>query len=159
MKKRQFNFAVLVICIIIVFALLGGIGSIFSSKSTNSEWYQSVRPSITPPNWIFPVVWNFLFVLISFSLYYAWTNSRNKKQKRNITILFGINFIFNILWTVLFFGLRQTILSFVDLIFLLMSIIILIIFVRKISIKSAWLLVPYLIWITFAGILNFLIAF
>lgn len=159
MKKKKFNFTVLTICIVIVFVLLGGIGSIFSSKNTNSEWYQSVKPSITPPSWVFPVVWNFLFVLISFSLYYAWTNSRNKKQKRNIAILFGINFIFNILWTILFFGLKQTVFSFIDLILLWISIAVLITFVKKINIKSALLLVPYLIWVTFAGILNFLIAF
>jgi tryptophan-rich sensory protein len=159
MKKKGINWKVLIICLLIVFVLVGGIGSLFTSRNVNSEWYKSIQPSITPPNWVFPVVWNFLFLLISLSLYFAWTNSKNKRQKKKIVLIFGINFILNILWSILFFGLKQTQFAFVEIILLWFSILSMIIILDKTSKKSSWLLVPYLIWVTFASILNYLIAF
>jgi len=159
MKKKGFNFKVFIICLFLVFLILGGIGSLFTATNTSSEWYISIKPTITPPNWVFPVVWNFLFLLISFSLYFAWINSKNNYQKKKVAIIFGINFILNVLWSVLFFGLKQTQIAFVELIIFWLSILVMILVTRKISRKSSWLLIPYLIWVAFASILNYLIAF
>jgi len=159
MKKVKFNFKVFIICLLIVFLIVGGIGSLFTTKNVNSDWYQSIQPAITPPNWVFPIAWNILFLLISFSLYFAWTSSKNKREKKKVAIVFGINFILNILWSVLFFGLKQTQLAFIDIILMWLSIFAIILLVNNISRKSSWLLVPYLIWVAFASILNALIAF
>ena len=75
-------------------------------------------------------------------------------------IIFGLNFLFNILWSVLFFTMKNPILSFFELIFLLWPSIFAMVFVSwKIKKLSAYLLIPYLIWVSFAGILNYLIAF
>ena len=159
MKKVKFNFKVFIICLLIVFLIVGGIGSLFTTKNVNSDWYQSIQPAITPPNWVFPIAWNILFLLISFSLYFAWTSSKNKREKKKVAIVFGINFILNILWSVLFFGLKQTQIAFIEILLLWLSIFGAILITKKISKKSSWLLIPYLIWVTFASVLNYLIAF
>ena len=157
--KKKYNWKVFLFSALIVFVLVGGIGSLFTSSRTDTVWYYSIKPDITPPNWVFPIVWNFLFILITFSLYFAWTNSRNKKQKKKVALLFGINFLLNILWSVLFFGLKQTQLAFFEIILLWFSILMVILGVNKISKKSSWLLLPYLIWVAFASILNYIVAF
>jgi translocator protein len=159
MKNKKFNLGVFIICLLIVFLFVGGIGSIFTSSNTNTEWYSSIKPSITPPGWVFPIAWNFLFLLISFSLYFAWVNSKNKEQKKKVALVFAINFILNILWSVLFFGLKYTQLAFIEIILFWFSILALILIIRNISKKSSWLLIPYLLWVTFASVLNYLAAF
>jgi tryptophan-rich sensory protein len=159
MKKREFNFKVFIICLLIVFLIVGGIGSIFTVNNTNTVWYSSIKPSITPPNWVFPIAWNVLFLLISFSLYFAWMNSKSKQQRNKVAIVFGINFILNILWSVLFFGLKQTQIAFIEIIILWVSILGMILITKNVSKKSSWLLIPYLIWVVFAGVLNYLSAF
>src|SRR3989344_4674537 len=102
MKKRGINWKTLVISLIAVY-VIAFLGSIFTASSTNSEWYQSIKPSITPPNFVFPIVWNILFFLIALSIYFVWENSK-KKQKKNLLIIFGANLFLNVLWSALFFG-------------------------------------------------------
>jgi tryptophan-rich sensory protein len=97
--------------------------------------------------------------LITFSLYYSWIGTKNKKQKKMVGLLFGINFFLNILWSVLFFELKFPQIAFFEIILLWFSILAIIIGVNKISKKSSWLLLPYLIWVAFASILNILVAF
>jgi tryptophan-rich sensory protein len=159
MKNKRFNFKVLIICLFIVFLFVGGIGGLFTSKNTNTDWYDSIKPSITPPGWVFSIAWNFLFVLISFSLYFAWMSSKDKQQKKKVALVFGINFILNILWSVLFFGLKLLQLAFIEIIILWISILAMILITRTISKKSSWLLLPYLLWVGFASVLNYMAAF
>jgi len=159
MKNKKFNIGVFIICLLIVFLIVGGIGSLFTSSNINTEWYSSIKPSITPPGWVFPIAWNFLFLLISFSLYFSWVNSKNKEQKKKVALIFGINFILNILWSVLFFGLKLLQLAFVEIIIFWFSILAMILITRKISKKSAWLLIPYLLWVAFASVLTYMAAF
>jgi len=162
--KKDFNFKIFLICILIVFVLLGGIGSLFTTPNTNTDWYNSIKPDITPPNFVFPIVWNILFFLIALSFYFAFVNlkkkSKNsKKQKKVLILIFGINLILNFLWGVLFFGLKNPTLAFVDLILLWISIGAIFIKTWKIKKLSSWLILPYWLWVSFAGILNWLIAF
>ncbi len=156
---KKINWKILIICLVIVYSV-ALIGSFFTSSNVDSEWYETIKPSITPPNWVFPVVWNILFFLIALSLYFAWIKSKNKKSKKKIVIVFGINFLFNILWSVFFFALKMPILSFYELVFLLWpSILAMILITWHINKKAAYLLIPYLLWVSFAGVLNYLIAF
>jgi tryptophan-rich sensory protein len=159
MKANKFNLKVFIICLLIVFLVVGGIGTLFTSNNTNTVWYSSIKPSITPPNWVFPIAWNLLFLLITFSLYFAWVNSKNKEQKNKVALIFGINFVLNILWSVLFFGLKVTQIAFIEIILFWISILCMILITRNISKKSSWLLVPYLLWVAFASVLNYLAAF
>jgi len=156
--KTKVNWKVLIISLIIVYAV-AFTGSLFTSPVTSSDWYESIRPALTPPNWVFPVVWNFLFFLIAISLYLSWTNSKKKGDKNKIAIVFGINLALNIFWSVLYFGLKNPTLAFFELILLWISIFLMIKTSFKINKTSAYLLVPYIIWVSFAGILNYLSAF
>jgi benzodiazapine receptor len=158
MKKRKLNLKILFISLLLVFGI-GFIGSLFTSSNTNTDWYQSIRPSITPPNFVFPIVWNILFFLIALSLYYAWTSSKNKKDKINISLIFGLNLLLNALWSFLFFGLKNPKAGFIEIIAMDLSIVAMILITYKISKKSAWLLGPYLIWVSFASVINYLAAF
>lgn len=131
------------------------IGSYFTKINS---WYESVKPAITPPSIVFPIVWTTLFILIAISMYFALTNSKGF-LKTIITKIFLINLCLNILWSWLFFTLHMPTLAFIDLILMWISIIILIKINWKTSKLSSWLLLPYALWVTFAGLLNYLIAF
>ena len=122
-------------------------------------WYQSIKPSFTPPNYVFPIVWNILFFLIAISLYLAWTSAKKKEMKRKIAAVFGMNLLLNFLWSFLFFAKQNPVGAFFDLIALLITIVAMIYTTYKVNKTSAYLLVPYLLWVSFAGFLNWIIAF
>ncbi len=140
--------------LLIVF-LTAALGSIFTSQRVAGEWYESIKPDITPPNYVFPIVWNILFLMIATSLYFAWINA-SKEQKKKVAFVFGVNLTLNVLWSVFYFGLMNPLAAFIELIFFWISIVVLIFVVSKISKLSAYLLIPYLLWVSFAGILNYL---
>jgi tryptophan-rich sensory protein len=159
LKKISWKFLILSFVVVYAVAFAGGV---FTSKGVNSFWYLTVKPSITPPNWVFPVVWNILFFLIAVSLYLVLVHKENKKGKSarlKAEIAFSINLVLNFLWSFLYFYLRNPTLAFFDLILMWLSIAAMIYFSYKISKKTAWLLVPYLLWVAFAGVLNYLSAF
>ena len=135
----------------IILALVAYIGSIFTSSGTNSEWYQSVKPAITPPNWIFPIAWGIIFFLIALSLYFVLIS-----RKKLALIIYGINFFLNILWSIFYFQLKNPFLAFIEILILFISIIIMIIAGSRINKKPGYLLIPYLLWVIFAAILNYL---
>ncbi|MFH1501268.1 MAG: TspO/MBR family protein [archaeon] len=146
----------LIISVVIVF-LVAFIGSVFAGQNTNSDWYESIKPSITPPNYVFPIAWTILFILIAISLYFVLVNSK-KKQKNKIYLIFGANFIFNILWSFFFFSMQLPLLAFIDIILVWLTIFGMIVVSWKINKSAAYLLIPYLLWVSFASILNILIV-
>lgn len=141
----KINWKILIKSIVMVY-LVAFLGSLFTSTGS---WYESIKPSITPPNYVFPIVWNTLFFLLALSIYFAW-------NKRSL-IIYKINLILNLAWSAIFFGLKMPLLAFFDLILLWISIIYLIKINWKSNRISSYLLIPYLLWVTFAGVLNFLI--
>lgn len=155
MRFRKINWKVLIVSLVIVY-LVAFVGSLFTSGNTNSEWYDSIRSSITPSNWVFPIVWNILFFLIALSLYFSWINAKKWDVKKKILIVFGINFILNLFWSVLYFGLKNHFYAFIEIFVLWISIISMIYVSYKTDKKAGWLLVPYLLWVSFAIILNYL---
>jgi tryptophan-rich sensory protein len=155
---KKINWGILFLSLVTVYgtALLG---SLFTSPGVKSFWYMTVRPSITPPDIVFPITWNILFFLIFISLYISLTKVKDKKTFSKIEIAFGINFLLNFLWSFFYFGLRNPLFAFLDLIFLFFSILAMIRITWKINRKASWLLFPYLLWILFAGLLNYLSIF
>jgi len=152
MKKINWKF--LIIAFIIIH-----LAAIFGSLFTNTgDWYESVKPSITPPGYVFPIVWTILFILISISFYFVLISKKGKLRNRAI-IFFIINIILNGLWSYLFFELHNPVFAFFELVLLWVSILFMIYFSFKLNKISSYLLVPYLLWVSFAGILNYLIAF
>lgn len=154
-QKQKTNWKLLIICLVSVY-LVAFLGSIFTSNNTKSVWYESVKPSITPPSIVFPIVWNILFFLIALSFYFALISAKDPKTKRKVLGVFIANFILNILWSVLYFGLKNPLAAFIEIIFLILSIALMIAVTWKISKKSAYLLVPYFLWVCFASVLNYL---
>lgn len=132
--------------------------SFFGSQFTDtSGWYQSVKPTITPPNYVFPIAWTIIYIMIAFSLYFSWINA-NKKEKGILTIWFSINLVANAIWNPLFFGLKLPTISLIDIFVILISALVLIRINWKINKTSSWLLVPYILWLIFATLLNLLIV-
>jgi benzodiazapine receptor len=156
-KKERINLKTLIFCLIIVYAV-AAVGSIITTNDANINWYNSATTPLAPPNFVFMIVWNVLFFLIALSLYFSW-NSGKKQDKIKLALIFGINFVLNMLWSILFFGLKKPNLAFFELIIFWISIIAMIFTTWKIDKKSAWLLAPYFLWVSFAGVLNYLIAF
>ena len=154
-REKCCNKLVVFIASFLIVFIVAFLGSLFTSFGTKTPWYDSIKPEITPPDYVFPIAWTILFFLIALSLFFSWVNSL-KKEKKSIFFLYGANFILNVLWSVFYFCLQNPILAFIDIILLLVSIILLLSFNWKIDRKAAWLLVPYLLWVAFASILNLL---
>jgi len=143
-----------ILCMLFVY-LVAAIGSTFTIESVKSDWYKSIKPSITPPDYLFGPVWTVLFFLIGWSLYLC-IESDSKKDKGAIIKAFEINLFLNLIWSFLFFYMKNPLFAFIDLLFLWFSILFLILTARKFSKAASWLLVPYLLWVSFAGVLNYL---
>ncbi len=140
---------------IIIPQLAGLIGSVFTISSVKN-WYPTInKPSFTPPSWLFAPAWTLLFLLMGISLYLVWQKGLETPGVKKALIIFGVQLILNILWSVLFFGLRSPLLGLIDIIPLIVLIILNIIQFKKINLTAGYLLVPYLLWTSFAAILNF----
>jgi len=134
--------------------IFGYLGSVFTSKSVNS-WYLTLKkPSFNPPNWIFAPVWTFLFILMGLSFYLIWRKVYSR-EKRSAFFVYFIQLFLNLLWSLFFFGLKNPFLGLLDIVLLLIFILINIYLFYRISKVSAYLLLPYLLWVSFASILNF----
>lgn len=135
---------------------IGFLGSLVTTPSISS-WYQTInKASFNPPNWVFGPVWTFLFLLMGISLFLIL---ESKNKFKNIAIFwFSLQLFFNFLWSFLFFGLHQPFLAFIEIIFLLISIFVVIKKTYAVSQIASYLLWPYLFWVSFASILNLFIV-
>ena len=141
---------------ILVCQLAGIIGVIFTSRSI-PDWYRKLKkPSFNPPNWIFGPVWTLLYFLMGISLYLVW-NPGNNLTALIAMALFGVQLILNIAWSIIFFGMRNPSIAFVEIIFMWIAILATIIAFYPISTIAALLLVPYILWVSFASVLNYYI--
>jgi len=132
---------------------VGFAGAIFTIPAIKG-WYQTInKPSFNPPSWIFSPVWTVLFLLMGISLYLVWKKGINTKA----IMLFVAQLALNFFWSVLFFGLESPGLAFIDLVLLWAAILATILVFSKVSKLAGLLLLPYLLWVTFAGVLNFAI--
>ena len=143
----------LLIGFILLCNLIGASGAFLGSADTS--WYKSLKkPSFNPPSWIFGPVWTILFSLMGIALYFVY--SAPSSEIRTIAlILFGVQFIFNVLWSYLFFGLNNPLYSLIEIIVLLIFIIITGIYFFKVNQTSGYLLIPYALWVGFASFLNY----
>lgn len=117
-------------------------------------WYQSLtRPSFTPPDWVFAPVWTTLYVLMAVAAWLVWLRT-GWSQGRNLLGLFVLQLILNFAWSVLFFGLQRIDLAFLDLLALWALIAVITVLFWRVERVAGVLLVPYLAWVGFAGVLN-----
>jgi len=135
----------------------GAVGSIFTQTSV-STWYAALqKPGFTPPNWIFAPVWITLYLLMGISAYLIWNKGLKNKNVKISLVIFIIQLILNTLWSLFFFGLKSPLYAFIDITLLWIAIILVIISFFKLSKTAGILLLPYILWVSFAGILNFFI--
>lgn len=144
---------------ILIFSILiplfiGGLSAIISMNGMIA-FKSVIKPSLTPPSILFPIVWTILYILMGISSYLVYTSSAYKGKIDNALTVYGLQLGFNFLWSILFFNFKAYLFSFIWLILLWILIIITIIKFYKISIVSSYLLLPYIIWVSFAGYLNF----
>ncbi len=140
---------------IVISEFAGIVGSVFTIPSI-STWYAGlVKPDFAPPNWVFGPVWITLFVLMGIAAFLIWQKGL---ERRDVKIALGIfigQLMLNTLWSIIFFGLHNPGIAFIEIIFLWLSIIATIISFAKISKPAAWFLVPYILWVSFASYLNY----
>jgi len=144
------NKTVRLISFIFLCELVGIVGATATTPAIPG-WYASLqKPSFSPPNWIFGPVWTTLYAMMGASLFLVWEKSNNKKA----LVFFFSQLSLNLLWSLVFFGLKNPLLALINIVFLWVLIILTIFEFRKLSKPAAILLIPYLVWVTFASFLN-----
>lgn len=122
-------------------------------------WYASLNKSpFSPPNWIFGPVWTTLYFMMGVSLYLVWMKGLKNKKVKVALFFFAAQLLFNFLWSILFFGAHSPLLALIDIVLLLYAISMTMIKFNIISKPASYLLLPYLLWVSFATLLNFFIV-
>ena len=135
--------------------LAGLFGAIFTTTAIPT-WYAALeKPVFNPPNWIFGPVWTLLYILMGISVYLVWQQCGKRKGVENSLYLFWVHLIFNAFWSVIFFGLKDLALALVIILAIWAMILWMMIRFWRIDKRAALLLTPYLLWVSFATVLNY----
>ena len=147
------NYQKLLISILLPLAV-GFMGSVFTSSSL-SDWYSGLaKPDFSPPNWVFAPVWTGLYILMGISFYLIWKMGYSEKTKPAVLVYLG-QLLLNFAWSFLFFGLRNPLYGFIEIVVLWFAIAANILLFYRLNKTSAYLLVPYILWVSFASVLNY----
>lgn len=151
----KINNALKLIIAIVVSELAGIIGSVFTAPAIPAWYAGLVKPALNPPAWVFAPVWTTLFLLMGIAAFFIWRQGLERGEVKIALGIFIIQLMLNTLWSIIFFGLKNPGAAFAELTLLWLAILATIITFAKISKLAAWLLVPYILWVSFAGYLNF----
>ena len=136
-------------------AISFGVAGVGSSLTDLGPWYQQLaKPDWKPPDAAFGVIWSTIFTLCAFSAWWAWHASSHARQRRHMLALFAANAALNVLWSLIYFQWHRLDWALVELVFLWLSIAALMVYLHRYARASAWLLLPYLVWVSAAGVLN-----
>ena len=136
--------------------LLVGLISGFATKSANEDFRATaIQPFFSPPPWVFPVVWTILYILMGVSAYLIETADYNTGKKNQALITYYLSLIFNFFWSFIFFTFGAYLFAFIWLLVLLILVVVYTIKYYKINKTASLLNIPYILWLIFAGILNF----
>ena len=142
---------------ILIALAVGGISAL-ATKGGMGLFDEIVKPPLTPPSILFPIVWSILFLLMGVSAARIWLKRKeDRRTADNALTVYGSNLVINFLWSIIFFNFRQFLFAFIWLILLWIVILRMILAFRKLDKPAAYLQIPYLIWVTFAGYLTFAI--
>ena len=142
-----------IVCILLCLSA-GGIGSAFTASAIPAWYATLVKPSFSPPNWVFAPVWTLLYIMMGLAAAIVWQKGLQNPVVRTALVVFLIQLILNLIWSFLFFGLRSPLYGLVDILFLWTMILVTIAQFSKVSTLAAALLIPYILWVTFATGLN-----
>ncbi len=142
---------------ILIALAVGGLAALLTRNSM--DIYSTINtPEISPPGWLFPVVWTVLYILMGISSAMVYTDKRATScEKSSALAVYGLQLAVNFFWSIFFFNLRAFLFSFVWLLILWILIIIMIVKFTRIRLVAGILQIPYLLWVTFAGYLNYMI--
>jgi benzodiazapine receptor len=134
--------------------LAGAAGGLFTSPAIPG-WYAALqKPAFNPPNWIFGPVWTALYIMMGFAAFLVWDRGWRRPGVRHALAVFAAQLALNVLWSALFFGARSPVAALVDIVALWLGILASIILFGRVSKAGAVLMVPYLLWVSFATVLN-----
>jgi translocator protein len=130
-------------------ALLGGL------MTELGPWYRSLaQPAWKPPDWLFGPAWTLIYALAAAAGVVAWRAAPDRQRRDTMLVLFSLNAFLNILWSLLYFRLHRPDWALAEVVFLWLSILALIVALRGHARSTTWLLLPYLLWVGFAALLN-----
>jgi len=156
-KAMKFQETFKLIFAIVVCELAGIVGSFFTAPAIPTWYAGLVKPEFAPPNWLFAPVWTTLFALMGVALWLVWEKGWDKKRVKIAIMIFAVQLILNTLWSILFFGWQNPLAAFIEIIFLWLAIVATMAAFARISRAAAWLLAPYLVWVSFALYLNYML--
>ncbi|MCQ2485373.1 MAG: tryptophan-rich sensory protein [Clostridia bacterium] len=136
---------------ILIPLLTGGLSALITGGGFR-DYSGVVKPALSPPSWLFPVVWTILYIIMGVSSYIVW--ERDESEKRGPTAVYAIQLFLNFMWPIFFFSFKAYLFSFIWLLLLWAFVLAMIIEFYKVSRLAGLLQVPYLIWLTFAAYLN-----
>lgn len=130
-------------------------GSVFTSGKVGNWYAGLIKPSFNPPNWVFSPVWTILYILMAAALYLVWSHKGEIKKVRQALKAFFVQLIFNSAWSIIFFGMENIIGALILIFALWLAIAYTINRFSKVSRLASYLLYPYIVWVTFATVLNY----
>ncbi len=135
--------------------LAGLVGSAFTAPAIPT-WYAALaKPALNPPAWVFGPVWTVLYILMGIALYLVWSRGWTHKNVKVATVIFAVQLVLNILWSYLFFGLQSPFFALIEIVLLWVAILMTTVAFYRVSVPAAVLLLPYLLWVSFAAYLNY----
>lgn len=140
---------------ILIPLLVGMVSGLFTSSGVTGWYAAASKPWFNPPNWIFAPVWTLLYVLMGIALYLVWKTEADKTVKQTAIILFAAQLTLNFFWSFIFFKLQQPGWAFAEIILMWGMILFTLLWFGRISSTAAWLLIPYICWVSFAAVLNY----
>ena len=142
------------VCSVSLCLMTGFVGS-FSTMNSVKTWYADLsRPSFTPPDWTFGVVWPILYVLMGISVFMIWNQGLDKRNVKVALRIFVLQLVLNGLWAPIFFGFHMIALALIEIVLLWLAILMTILVFWRISKTATFFLFPYILWVSFAAILN-----
>ncbi len=146
------------LCVFIgVCELVGIIGAVFTTPAIPTWYATLVKPALQPPSWIFGPVWTALYFLMGVAAFLIWERRHTHRQAKISLVLFGVQLALNFIWSFLFFNAHTLGLALAEIALLWISIAACIVTFAKISKPAAALLIPYILWVSFASYLNYAI--
>ena len=154
MKKNKKNVVRFAIALLIPL-LAGAIGSIFTSLSVDT-WYTGLeKPFLNPPSWVFGPVWTTLYILMGIALFLVWKKGLSSKGVKPALYVFAMQMVLSVTWSIFFFGMQSPGLALINIALLWFYIFWTIIMFRRVSKIASYLLIPYILWVSFASYLNY----
>ncbi len=133
----------------------GFVGAFFTSGSIPTWYAELNKPAFNPPNWVFAPVWTILYILMALAAFLVWRQGLAKPGVKSALLLFILQLVLNVAWSFIFFAQHSPFFAYLDIMALWITIVLTSVLFYQITRPAAWLMIPYLLWVSFAAVLNF----